>query len=155
MKMAGKSFWGLLILEEVGRMKQATFSTADLLVLDLVHRDQSIPQWLRDRLKPLRELGIVERIGRKYILSRRFYTFVGKKGVYTRKRGLDRETNKELLLKHIHDSRHLGCQLQELMDVLPALSRNQVQTLLREMKRDGILHSVGRTRGARWYPESN
>jgi ATP-dependent DNA helicase RecG len=44
-------------------------------------------------------------IERKYMLFRKYYEFVDRKGVYTRKRGLDRETNKQLLLKHIRDNR--------------------------------------------------
>jgi ATP-dependent DNA helicase RecG len=99
------------------------------------------------------EQGVIERVGRgKYILSRQFYGFLGKKGVYTRKRGLDRETNKALLLKHIRDNQGEGSQLQEFLEVLPALSRDQVQRLLRELKTEGLVHNVGRTKGARWYP---
>jgi ATP-dependent DNA helicase RecG len=69
-------------------------------------------------------LGVVERVGRKkYILSRKYYTFVDKKGEYTRKRGLDRETNKVLLLKHIRRHRMEGAPLKDLLQVLPSLSR--------------------------------
>jgi len=39
-----------------------------------------------------------------------------------------------------------------LMDVLPSLSRNQVQTLLREIKRDNLVYCLGRTNAGRWYP---
>ena len=43
--------------------------------------------------------------GVRLMLSRQFYRYIGKAGTYTRKRGLDRETNKELLLKHIRGNR--------------------------------------------------
>ena len=104
------------------------------------------------------EKGVVERFGRgrgvKYILSRRYYKMVDEKGAYTRKKGLDRETNKALLLKHIKDNRGSGSRLKELMQVLPALTMPQVQTFLRELKSGGEIHKVGRTRGALWYPDS-
>ena len=45
-----------------------------------------------------------------------------------------------------------GSRLKELMDVLPSLSRNQVQTLLREIKRDNLVYCLGRTNAGRWYP---
>jgi ATP-dependent DNA helicase RecG len=96
--------------------------------------------------------GVVERIGRKYLLSRKYYEFVDRKGVYTRKRGLDRETNKQLLLKHIKENRDSGSRLKELMQVLPALTMPQVQTLLRELKSEGKIYKVGSTRAALWYP---
>ena len=86
------------------------------------------------------------------MLSRRYYSFVGKKGAYTRKKGLDRETNKSLLMKHIQENASEGSPLQDLMDVLPTLTRDQVRTLLRELRSEGKAHSSGTTRAALWYP---
>lgn len=144
----------LRFLEKIGNETQVSFDTADLLILDAIHGERPIPAWARDRLPAMREIGVIEKAGRKYILSRRFYKFVGKKGVYTRKRGLDRETNKALLLKHITDNKRTGSQLKELKDVLPALSHNQVQKLLADLKRERKITVVGRTRAARWFPAS-
>jgi len=147
----------LRFLEQIGKETLASFTTQDLLVIDLVHREEQIPEELKDRLPGLRERGVIETIGRgrgtRNILSRRLYNFLGKKGVYTRRRGLDRETNKALLMRHIRDNRKMGSRLQELMQVLPSLSRNQVQTLLRELKVERKIHNVGRTRAGRWFPD--
>ena len=146
----------LRFLEEVGAERRSQFGAEDLLVLDLVHREAPIPEHLRPRLARLVDLGVLEAKGRgrgtTYLLSRRFYTIAGRRGVYTRRRGLDRETNKALLLRHIEDNRAEGTRLRELSDVLPALSRRQVQTLLHELRTEGRIHVVGRTRAARWYP---
>jgi len=57
-----------------------------------------------------------------------------------------------LLLKHIQDNAQEGSQLAELIQVLPALSSDQVQWLLRALQADGYVHKVGHTKGARWYP---
>src|SRR5262249_20748613 len=95
----------LRFLEQVGREQVAHFTVQDLLVLDLIHREQRIPSDLRALLPHLVERGIIEASGRgrgtRYMLSRRFYDFIGQRGAYTRRRGLDRETNKALLEKHI------------------------------------------------------
>ena len=145
----------LRFLEEIGRERLAAFSIEDFLVLDLVHREHRVPALLKPRLEPLIDQGIIERIGRgrgvRYLLSRRFYRFLGQPGVYTRRRGLDREMNKALLLKHIEDSGSAGATFGELQEVLPALSRDQVQTLLRELKRDGQIRVEGTTKAARWF----
>ena len=85
---------------------------------------------------------------------RKFYEFVNRKGVYTRKRGLDRETNKQLLLKHIKENRDSGSRLKELMQVLPALSNDQVKKLIAELKKEGKIYKIGATRAALWYPEN-
>ena len=125
-------------------------------MVDLVHREQPVPDDLQSRVDHLLAQGIIERVGRgrgvRLMLSRQFYRYIGKAGTYTRKRGLDRETNKELLLEHIRDNRKEGSQLRELMQVLPALSRDQVQGLLRSLKSEERIYKVGATRAARWYP---
>lgn len=115
-----------------------------------------LSQQLQAGLHQLLDQGIIESVGRgrgtRYLLSRQFYGLTGKAGVYTRKRGLDRGTNKELLLKQIQDNQPTGARFDELQQVLPALSRSQIQKLLKELKTEGRVHSEGRTNGARWYP---
>ena len=146
----------LRFLERLGRERLASFTTQDLLILDAVHGEQLIEDEWVPRLPVLVEQGVLERIGRgtgtRYVLSRQLYGLLGKRGVYTRKRGLDRETNKALLLKHIEDSQEEGSPFAELLQVLPALSREQVKRLLRELKQAGHVQPVGSTRTARWYP---
>jgi len=146
----------LRFLEQVGQEQLSVFTTQEFLLLDLVHHDQPIPDDLRHYLPKLVELGIIERTGKgrgtHYMLSRRFYSFLGQKGVYTRRRGLDQETNKALLLKHIRDNAREGSQLDELMQVLPSLSRSQVQYLLKELKTSDLIYFSGQTKAARWYP---
>ncbi len=142
-------------LEKVGSEKLDVFSTDDFLILDLVHREQRIPEELRSRLQSLMDSGVIERYGRgrgvKYILSRSCYTMLNQKGVYTRKKGLDRETNKALLLKHIQENSKEGSCLKELMQVLPASTRGEIQTLLRELKSEGKVQVHGTTRAAMWH----
>lgn len=148
----------LEFLEKIGREKLETFSTGDFLLLDLVHREQSIPGRLLDRLRALIGMGVIERIGRgrgvRYMLSGSYYSMIGQKGVYTRKKGLDRETNKALLLKHIMQNTQSGCRLDELMQVLPALSRGQVQRLLKDLKSEAKIEVRGATRAATWHKKS-
>lgn len=146
----------LEFLQRIGEEKLSLFTTEDLLAVDLIHREQPISEKPKSRLPNLIEKGIVESVGRgkgtRYILSRKFYRFLGKTGVYTRQRGLDRDTNKELLFKHIYENRKEGSRLMELTQVLPAISRGQVQRLLREMESARKIHHTGKTNAARWYP---
>ncbi len=145
----------LRFLEQIGRETQASFDLEDLLVLDVVHREQKVPQRLAPRLARLLEYGAIERIGTgrgtRYLLSRRFYRALGKPGAYTRQRGLDRETNKALLVKHIEGASPPGAALAELQEVLPGLSRSQVQGLLRELRDEGRARVQGERRWARWF----
>lgn len=146
----------LRFLEQVGREGQVFFDLEDLLVLDLVHRQQRVPDHLARRLGPLLEGGVLERVGRgrgtRYLLSRRFYRELGHTGAYTRRRGLDRETNKALVRSHIERSIPVGVALAELQEVLPNLSRSQIQGLLRELRDQGLIRVEGTRRWARWFP---
>lgn len=145
----------LKFLEKVGREQVEAFTTQDLLVLNLIAQGARAPSSLEPDLDRLLELGVIERVGRgRLILSRRYYSFIGRRGAYTRKKGLDRETNKALLFKHIQDYAELGSPLKDLMQVLPSQSRGQVRTLLQELRGEGKAHPRGKRKGARWFPGS-
>lgn len=143
-------------LEKIGQETGRQFSTQDLLVFDCIHREVAVPGDLLPRRTALIDEGLVEQVGRgkgaRFLLSRRFYVMTGRKGVYTRKKGLDRETNKELLMQHLRENAAEGSRLLDLAQVLPGLSRPQVQTLLRELRIEGKAVPKGTTRAARWYP---
>lgn len=134
----------------------ASFSTEDFLVIDIIHREQAILEILKPRIQHLLEEGVIERVGRgrgvKHLLSRRFYRFLGKSGIYTRRVGLDRDTNKALLVKHLQENEDTGSKMEVLRQVLPGHSRSQIQVLLRELTTSGKVHVHGTTRAARWYP---
>jgi ATP-dependent DNA helicase RecG len=139
-------------LERISAERQYHFSVADLVVLDAVHRGLEIPDLVRGRLTDLVALGAVERLDEsRLVLARSFYLLKGRPGEYTRRAGLDRETRKELLLKHIASTGPGGAPLEELAQVLPQASRNELKVLLREVKTEGRAHSRGRTRSARWH----
>lgn len=142
-------------LERVGLETQVSFDTHELLVLDLIHRDLSAPPELRSRLPRLVDSGILETVGRgrgtRYLLSRRFHAAIGERGGYTRRRGLDRETTKELLHRHLRDQGSVGCPMSELQQVLPGQSRAQIKRLLDELRQEGRVRLEGVRRWANWF----
>jgi ATP-dependent DNA helicase RecG len=146
----------VVFLGKIGEETLSHFVTEDFLALDFIRREQPVPQGLRNRLPNLRDRGVIEIQGRgkgtRPLLSRRFYEFADERGRYTRRRGLDRATHKALLFKHIEDNRQEGSRFRDLVQVLPELTRTVVQNLVRELKAEGKIHSVGRTRSALWYP---
>jgi len=140
-------------LERIAAQTQASFTTHDFIVLDAIHREKAIPEYLQHRLKILLENGAVERVARnRFVLAKRFYAISGEKGVYTRKKGLDRETNKQLLLKHIRENARSGTKMGEFRQILTGHSRSQIQVLLRELQKAGMIHCKGVKKGASWYP---
>ena len=142
-------------LEKVGRETLASFTTQDFLALDSIHRELPLPDHLRQRLPRLVDLGLVERVGKgrgtRYILSRKFHAMLGQRGAYTRRRGLDREANKALLLQHIRENTDKGTKMADLLQVLPSHSRQQVKSLIQKLKSEGLIINQGTTSAARWF----
>jgi ATP-dependent DNA helicase RecG len=144
-------------LERLGGEKLKSFATDDFLALDHLRRDIALSAPLKARLPGLVQAGAVEAVGRgrgtKHILARSLYAALGGKGTYTRKKGLDRATNKALLLQHIKENAATGSQMKEFLEVLPAVGgRDVIKVLLRELRRDGAIHVLGAKKSARWYP---
>lgn len=132
------------------------FSSHHFLVLDHVRRGQPIPRWCRDELDSLRSLDIVHFEGRgrgtRNFLNERLYDGATQEGGTIRNPRLIREENRALLLRYIEDHRDNGSTLAELHQILSFLSRAQVQRLLKDLKAEDKIRSVGRTKGGRWYP---
>ena len=139
-------------LEKLGSDRTETFTTRDYLALDYVHRGEPLPDALKSHASRLAELGAIERMGKSFLLSRALYAHIGQRGVYTRRRGLDRETNKALLLRHIEDNCTEGSPLADLAQVLPHLSERTVQRLLNELRDEARIRLEGQRRWARWFP---
>ena len=141
-------------LERVGEEKLRGFSTYDFLTLDAIAKGKPLSEIMVIRLPGLMEAGAVESMGRgrgvRYLLSRSFQASIGKKGAYTRTRGLDHETNKALLEKHLRENPK-GAPLSELCQVLPALSESSIQRLLNELRQEGRASLRGQRRWARWF----
>jgi ATP-dependent DNA helicase RecG len=142
-------------MERLGNDRLSGFSTLDYLALERLEQGRPLSPDLQDRLPALAEVGAVEVIGRgksaKYILAAALYASLGSKGVYTRKRGLDHDTNKALLLKHLRDQGGEGAPLNELRQVLPSLTERGVQLLLDELRSEGLIRVHGLRRWARWH----
>lgn len=142
-------------LERLGQERLQHFSTYDFLALNAICHDLQLTEAMRSRVPGLMEAGAIESTGRgrgvRYLLSRALYASLGKKGVYTRRRGLDHETNKALLMKHLLDNRSVGAPISELCQVLPALSESSISRILEELRSDGFVQLRGARRGARWH----
>lgn len=141
-------------MERLGEETLKSFSTYDFLALDYLRRDQPLPEVLVERLQGLISVGAIESVGRgrgvRYLLSRSLYTAIGASAEYTRKRGLDRETNKALLEQHLRNKGKQGAQLAELCQVLPSQSKKTVQRLLNELRSEEKIFLEGKRRWAVW-----
>ena len=87
----------------------------------------------------------------KVLVSRQYYKAIGKGGTFTRLKGLDNATNKELLIRHMKDMDNPGLKLSDFQLVLPSLSVRQIQWLLKDLEATSRAYVLGRTKAARWF----
>ncbi len=93
-------------------------------------------------LEELSRAGIVEHLGsNKFILSKRYYAAINRKGVYTRRRGLDKETNKELIIRHL--KHYKKGYMKDFLDALKNVPKSTINSYLTELKKDGIIKLIG------------
>lgn len=97
---------------------------------------------LSAKIRKLLDTGIVEKTSRgKYMLSRKYYDYIDKKAEYTRRKGLDKQTNKELIIKHLEY--HKKGYISEFMEVLKDIPKPTINRYLNELKRDKKIDIVG------------
>lgn len=144
----------LAYLERVGQEKMRLYDTAHLLVLDSVRRDAPLPEALKPLVDRLVGDGLLERVSRgrgaRLILSRTFSHAIGESAAYTRRKGLDQEECKLLLLKHLDRKGDQGAPLAELVQVLSSKSKRQTQHLLHLLAADGKAIAPRPGPGAAW-----
>lgn len=120
--------------------KQKTLTENELLLLYKIKQGKKVKAAF---VRSLLEMGLIEKVGYgKWILSKRYYADTQQKGLYTRNKGLDKETNKELILKHLKAFPE-GAKKRELMDVLPQLEWMQIWRLLGELRKEGMVIFTG------------
>jgi len=142
----------LVLLEKIGNERLNSFTTEDFMAVNALFHGLKMNKQIQNRLPRLADLGVVERVSRgKFVLARAFYQVVGKSGTHTRLRGLDKETNKELLMRHMGREKGKGAKLAEFQQVLPNHSRSQIQSLLRELRSEQKITMTGKKRFALWF----
>lgn len=132
-------------------------TTQDLLVFEHVRRGQRVPNEVRPWLDKLLKQGVIESVGSgratRYFFSPRFLDSHSGVRVGERHAEFGRDANKAAILRQLAANGARGTRFDELRNVLPpALSRDQLQTLLKELKEEGVIVVEGATRASRWYP---
>lgn len=129
-------------LEKVSAKKQIIFNEIeDLIEIEHIRKTGKYI----DKVKVERYLKsqIVEKVGigtgTKYILARDYYEHVGKKGEYTRKKGLNKEARLSLLRNYFKDN-HFG-NMDDFRDVFDQnLDRKQIQRLLNVLREEELIY---------------
>ena len=128
-------------IERIYNEKQIHLSVNDFIILEKIKNGERVPEKAQG-LRKLLENGIIEKAGRgKVILSRKYYEHTGRKGEYTRRRGLDKGTNKQLLIKHLEH--HRKGYIEDFVEVLKDVPKYTVNRYLKELKDEEAIELIG------------
>lgn len=132
-----------LYVLKIADEKDRELDDRELIVLNRIKNRQKVnSNQITDNLL---ELGLIERISYgKYMLSKQYYSDTNQTWVYTKRRGLSKNTYKELILEHIRNF-DFGHK-QDFLNVLNTLSEKQVESLLAELKKEEKIYFDGKPR---------
>jgi len=142
----------ILLFRRIEEEILESFTTDDFLVIDALFYEREVSTVLRSRLKALSNKGVVVHTGHgKYVLSKSLFEAVGKSDIISQKSKEERNAAKELLLKHIKQYKSKGTSFKEMHQILPGFGRGQVQVMLRELRKDLLIYTMGEKSAAKWF----
>jgi ATP-dependent DNA helicase RecG len=113
-------------------------SYKELMVLMKIKEGKKIsPEQITEDLY---KMGLIEKIGtRTYILSKKYYLEIGE---YTRRRGLDKQRNKELILQHLE--MHTKGYMEDFIDIFSGdIKKPTINNWLTELKEEDKIEFIG------------
>lgn len=120
--------------------KQKILNDQELIILYSIKDNKKVKANLIT--ENLLELGLIEKIGYgKYILSKPYYDYINKKGEYTRRRGLDKETNKRLIIEHL--KHYKKGYISNFVEALKDVPQKTINKYLIELKDEDKIDLVG------------
>ena len=126
---------------KVADSKKKILNEEELLLLQRIKNNESVSS--NPIIDELISLGLIEKVAfARYMLSRQYYIDMNQKGNYTRKKGLSRNKNKELILQHLAE---FGSATRSDFDEVFKfeLSKKEISNLLEELKRKGKIYFEG------------
>ncbi|MBI5787296.1 MAG: putative DNA binding domain-containing protein [Candidatus Schekmanbacteria bacterium] len=140
----------LRYLEKIGKEYQKMFDAEDLLLLDDIRQGRKITS--KKHINKFKEMGLIESCGvtrgTRHLLSKKYYSYVNKGGEYTRKRGLDKDTNKMLIIEHL--KHFTKGKITDFEAVFPGMKRQQIHRLLHSLKKEGKIEFRGSQKSGFW-----
>lgn len=132
---------------KVADEKNKLLNDEELLILHKIKNNEQVAS--NAIAEQLLELGLIEKIGfSKYMLSKQYYTDINQRGKYTKRKGLSRGKNKELIIQHLNDFK--SATKADFAEVFKfELSGKEISNLLEELKREEKIYFEGIPRSSK------
>lgn len=135
-------------LQKISSEKQITFEEIDdIIFMENIRTFGNSSN--KEKISKFIKLGLIEKIGAgkgiRYILPKDYYGFIDKKEEYTRRKWINKNIQKELLLQYFKD--HNKGRMTDFLSLFEdRLTRRQIQRLLDSLKSEGYIYFDGKPR---------
>lgn len=131
----------------VAEKKGKELNDAELIILNKIKSNEAIQ--FSSITHELLELGLIEKISfNRFMLSKQYYTDTNQRAKYTKKKGLSRPHNKELILEHLNNFK--GANKQEIAGMFEfTLTNRQIADLIDDLKSEGKIYYDGIPRSSK------
>jgi ATP-dependent DNA helicase RecG len=141
-----------VLLRRISEEMLDSFTTDDYLAVQALYFDNKLPSRLSVSVKKLTQMGIVESRGsNNYTLASGFQKALGRSVTIDNPSTSNSKTDRELILEYLLRNMKEGASLRELQQLFPERSFNQLQVLIRGLRKAGRVYSKGKANTARWY----
>jgi ATP-dependent DNA helicase RecG len=141
----------VLYLEKIIKEQHIGLSFEEILALERIREKAKVID--TNFKEKFLSVGIIENIGKgrgsNYILSHKYYKSTGRTGVHTRLKGVPRDAQKQLIVEHLR--RNKTGSARDFRDIFPGLSRFVINSMLKDLKNEGVVECIGKTRGGLWH----
>jgi len=129
---------------KVAEEKQKELSDEELIILNKINRNEKVDgEYITSKLK---DLGLIEQVSYgKYILSKQYYEDTRQKWEYTKRKGLSKNKNKELIIQHLTDFK--SAKKHDILQLFDfSLTTRQIDHLIEELKGEQKIYFDGKPR---------
>ena len=140
-------------LQKISSEKQITLDEiGDIIFMENIRTEGKSNN--KEKISKFIKLNLIEKVGSgrgvRYILSKEYYGFINKKEEYTRRKWIDKNIQKELLLQYFKD--HKKGKISDFVKLFDnKLNRLQIQKLLSELRSSGLVFFDGKPRSQSSY----
>lgn len=134
--------------------KGISLSAKDYVLLEKIRKGEKV---VRAEIQHLIDYGLLDQYGKtnsmRFILSSDYYNHAGELGLRTRRIGLSRDKNKEIILTHLQ--KNGKGKMNEFIQIFPELKKSDITNLLMELRRDKKIQNSGSKGRAAYWEISN
>jgi hypothetical protein len=128
-------------LQKIEKEKQISIDlTRDFIELETIRTTGKIDD--REKLKYFYKNGIIEKVGAgrgmRYVLSKDFYEFIDKRGEHIRKKWLNKDEQKKIILNYLKTYKYGKVSDFKQLFKERELSNQQLNKLLKELVSEGV-----------------